>query len=103
MGISILILVILFLTWLKDGEQMHPPIKRRTVIDCTTICIFWIVFEFLDKSSDKKYINEISLVINGSLSFFALRMIQLIAQLNPTIQDLLKFIKTKITDQEEKK
>ncbi len=39
-GISALILIILFLTWLKDGENMNPPLKRRAVIDSTTIVIF---------------------------------------------------------------
>lgn len=29
LGISGLILIILLLTWLKDGENMNPPLKRR--------------------------------------------------------------------------
>lgn len=95
MGISGLILIILVLTWIKDGEHMNPPLKRRAVIDIVTIGIFWVVFEFLDKSGSNTYKNEIALVINGSLLFFSSRMIQLIMQLNPSIQDLVRFMKKK--------
>ena len=95
MGISVLILIILGLTWIKDGEKMDPPLKKRIVIDIVTIGIFWAVFEFLDKSGSNTYVNEIALVVNGSLLFFFARMVQLIAQLNPMIQDLVKFLKKK--------
>lgn len=95
MGISVLILIILVLTWIKDGEKMDPPLKKRIVIDIVTIGIFWAVFEFLDKSGSNTYVNEIALVVNGSLLFFFARMVQLIAQLNPMIQDLVKFLKKK--------
>ena len=95
MGISCLILIILVLTWIKDGEKMDPPLKKRMVIDIVTIGIFWAVFEFLDKSGSNTYVNEIALVVNGSLLFFFARMVQLIAQLNPMIQDLVKFLKKK--------
>lgn len=101
-GISGLMLIILGLTWIKDGEHMNPPFKKRTVIDVTTIGIFWAVFEFLDKSGSTTYTNEIALVINGSLLFFFARMIQLIAQLNPMIQDLVKFLKERGVDMEDK-
>ena len=37
MGISVLILIILVLTWIKDGEKMDPPLKKRMVIDITAI------------------------------------------------------------------
>lgn len=95
MGISGLILIILFLTWIKDGENMNPPLKRRAVIDIVTIGIFWVVFEFLDKSGSNTYKNEMALAINGSILFFSSRMIQLIMQLNPLIQDLVRFMKKK--------
>ena len=36
LGISGLILIILLLTWLKDGKHMNPPIERRAIIDTTT-------------------------------------------------------------------
>ena len=103
MGISVLILIILVLTWIKDGEKMDPPLKKRMVIDIVTICIFWAVFEFYNYSNSRTYENEIALVVNGSLLFFFARMVQLIAQLNPMIQDLVKFLKKKGINMEDDK
>ena len=94
-GISGLILIILGLTWLKDGKHMNPPIERRAVIDITTICIFWVVYEFYNFSKDKAFENEVAMVINLALLFFLMRMIQLIAQLNPMFQELVHFLKKK--------
>lgn len=95
LGVSGLILIILLLTWLKDGENMNPPLKRRAVIDMTTICIFWIVYEFYNFSRDKAFIEEVVMIINLALLFFLARMIQLIAQLNPMIQEFVAFLKKK--------
>ena len=93
LGISGLILIILLLTWIKDGENMNPPLKRRAVIDMTTICIFWIVYEFYNFSRDKAFEEEVVMIINLALLFFLARMVQLIAQLNPMIQDFVSFLK----------
>ena len=95
LGISGLILIILLLTWLKDGENMNPPLKRRTVIDTTTIAIFWVVYEFYNYSKDKAFEEEVVMIINLALLFFLARMVQLIAQLNPMIQDFVSFLKKK--------
>ena len=95
MGISVLILIILVLTWIKDGEKMDPPLKKRMVIDIVTIGIFWAVFEFYNYSNSKTYENEIALVVNGPLLFFFARMVQLICQINPMIKDLAKYLKSK--------
>ena len=95
LGISGLILIILLLTWLKDGENMNPPLRRRAVIDITTICIFWVVYEFYNFSKDKAFENEVTMIINLALLFFLARMVQLIAQLNPMIQDFVAFLKKK--------
>ena len=95
LGISGLILIILLLTWLKDGENMNPPLKRRVVIDMTTICIFWIVYEFYNFSRDKAFIEEVVMIINLALLFFLARMVQLIAQLNPMIQEFVSFLRKK--------
>ena len=95
LGISGLILIILLLTWLKDGENMNPPLERRAVIDITTICIFWAVYEFYNFSKDKAFIEEVVMIINLALLFFLARMIQLIAQLNPMIQEFVAFLKKK--------
>lgn len=95
LGISGLILIILLLTWIKDGEDMNPPLKRRALIDTTTICIFWAVFEFYNFSKDRAFESEVTMVINLALLFFMARMIQLIAQLNPMFQEFVSFLKKK--------
>lgn len=95
LGISGLILIILLLTWIKDGKHMNPPIERRAVIDITTICIFWVVYEFYNFSKDKAFEEEVTMIINLALLFFLMRMIQLIAQLNPMIQEFVAFLKRK--------
>lgn len=95
LGVSGLILIILGLTWLKDGEKMDPPLRRRIIIDLTTIALFWIVFEFWHFSSSRAYENEVNWIINGSLAFFWARMIQLICQVNPMFQELMDYLKSK--------
>ena len=94
-GVSGLILIILGLTWLKDGEKMDPPLRKRIIIDLTTIALFWIVFEFWHFSSSRAYENEVNWIINGSLAFFGARMIQLICQVNPMFQELVNYLKSK--------
>ncbi|MGB4823956.1 MAG: holin [Leuconostoc mesenteroides] len=95
LGISGLILIILLLTWIKDGEDMNPPLKRRAVIDMTTIAIFWVIYEFYNFSEDKAFENEVAMIINLALLFFLARMVQLIAQLNPMVQEFVAFLKKK--------
>ena len=95
LGVSGLILIILLLTWLKDGENMNPPLERRAVIDITTICIFWVVYEFYNFSKDKAFVEEVVMIINLALLFFLARMVQLIAQLNPMVQEFVAFLKRK--------
>lgn len=94
-GVSGLILIILGLTWLKDGEKMDPPLRKRIIIDLTTIALFWIVFEFWHFSKSRTYENEVYWIINGSLAFFGARMIQLICQVNPMFQELVNYLKSK--------
>lgn len=74
---------------------MNPPIERRAVIDFATIAIFWVVYEFYNFSQDKAFEEEVVMVINLALLFFLARMIQLIAQLNPMIQEFVTFLKKK--------
>lgn len=95
LGISGLILIILLLTWLKDGKHMNPPIERRAIIDMTTIAIFWAVYEFYNFSKDKAFEEEVVMIINLALLFFMARMVQLIAQLNPMFQEFVAFLKKK--------
>jgi hypothetical protein len=103
LGISALIVIILGLTWLKDGEKMDPPLKKRIVIDGVTIVIFWGVFEFYKFSNVKMYTYEIEFVINSSLLFFFARMLQLICQINPLFQELFVYLKSKGVTLEDKK
>ena len=70
-------------------------IEERAVIDMTTIAIFWIVYEFYNFSKDKAFENEVAMIINLALLFFLMRMIQLIAQLNPMFQEFVSFLKKK--------
>ncbi len=95
LGVSGLILIILLLTWLKDGENMNPPLERRAIIDFTTICIFWVVYEFYNFSKDKAFEEEVAMIINLALLFFLARMTQLIGQLNPMFQEFVSFLKKK--------
>ena len=74
---------------------MNPPIERRAVIDFATIAIFWVVYEFYNFSQDKAFEKEVVMVINLALLFFLARMFQLIAQLNPMIQELVHFLRKK--------
>ena len=103
LGISGLILIILLLTWLKDGENMNPPLKRRAVIDMTTIAIFWVVYEFYNFSKDKAFEREVTMIINLALLFFLARIVQLIAQLNPMVQEFVAFLKKKCVNIDELK
>lgn len=103
LGVSGLILIILGLTWLKDGEKMDPPLKKRIIIDLTTIVLFWVVFEFVNHMKPNIFERETDWVINGSLIFFFGRMMQLVYQINPMIRDLNKYLETKNNDKEEEK
>lgn len=74
---------------------MNPPLKKRAVIDTTTICIFWAVYEFYNYSKDKAFENEVTMIINLALLFFLMRMVQLIGQLNPMFQEFVSFLRKK--------
>ena len=74
---------------------MNPPIERRAVIDMATIAIFWVVYEFYNFSKDKAFVEEVSMIINLALLFFLMRMVQLIGQLNPMVQEFVAFLKKK--------
>ncbi|GAA3261684.1 hypothetical protein [Lactococcus lactis] len=100
LGISGLILIILFLTWLKDGEKMDPPLKKRFVIDLTTIALFWVVFEFVNHMRPNIFEKETIWVINGSLIFFFGRMMQMVYQINPMLKDLSKYLESKNEEKE---
>lgn len=95
-AITVLILLILFMTWVKDGEHMTPPLNRRLVIDFSTIAVFWILEGLYWFGMLGIYDKELELVLNAAVLFFIARLFQLIGQINPWFQDLVKFIKERI-------
>ena len=68
--ISVLVLAILFVTWVKDRENMNPPLKRRVVIDLTTIAIFWLLFIGFIVIGNGEYDKSITCNENGYINLF---------------------------------
>lgn len=95
-AITVLILLILYMTWVKDGERMTPPLNRRLVIDFSTIAVFWILEGLYWLGMFGSYDAELAWILNAALVFFAARLFQLIGQINPWFQDLIKFIKDRM-------
>ncbi|MBR8679344.1 holin [Lactococcus lactis] len=93
--ISVLILAILVVTWVKDRENMNPPLRRRIVIDLTTIAIFWLLFIGFVLIGEGRYDENIGSIIDLSLMFFTARLVQLVAVMNPMVQELVAFIKNR--------
>ena len=54
-----------------------------------------VVYEFYNFSKDKAFEEEVVMIINLALLFFLARMVQLIAQLNPMVQEFVAFLKKK--------
>lgn len=95
-AITVLILLILFMTWVKDGEHMTPPLNRRLVIDFSTIAVFWILEGLYYFGMFGTYDKQLEWVLSAALMFFIARLFQLIGQINPWFQDLVKYIKNKM-------
>lgn len=93
--ISILILAILFATWVKDKEQMNPPLKQRIVIDFTVIGALWLLYGTFILSADPLYMDMAAGVINIGLLYFVAQFIHLIAQISPLFAGLVKLVKKK--------
>lgn len=100
-AITVLILLILYMTWVKDGEHMTPPLSRRLVIDISTIAVFWILEGLYVLGMFGSYDKELVWILNAALAFFVARLFQLIGQINPWFQELVKFIKGR-TEKEDK-
>lgn len=100
--ISVLVLAILFVTWVKDRENMNPPLKRRVVIDLTTIVIFWLLFLGFIVIGNGEYDKSITSIIDLALLFFTTRLVQLVAIMNPMVQELIAFIKNRGSGNENK-
>lgn len=95
-AITVLILLILYMTWVKDGEHMSPPLNRRLVIDFSTIAVFWILELLYWFGMFGSYDKELTWILNAALLFFVARLFQLIGQINPWFQDLVNYIKEKM-------
>lgn len=95
-AITVLILLILFMTWVKDGEHMTPPLNRRLVIDFSTIAVFWILEGLYWLGMFGDYDKELTWILSAAVLFFVARLFQLIGQINPWFQDLVKYIKDKM-------
>ena len=93
--ISVLVIAILFVTWVKDRDEMNPPLRRRIVIDLTTIGIFWLLFVGFVLIGEGRYDENIGSIIDLALIFFTTRLIQLVAIMNPMVQDLMAFIRNR--------
>lgn len=93
--ISILILAILFATWVKDREQMNPPLKQRIIIDLTVIGALWLLYGTFILSADPLYMDMAAGVINLGLVYFVAQLVHLVAQISPLFDGLVKLIKKK--------
>ena len=94
-AITVLILLILYMTWVKDGEHMTPPLNRRMAIDFSIIACFWVLAGMYELGAFGAYDEELSLALGGALTFFLARLFQLISQISPLFQELFKYIKDK--------
>nr|DAK55871.1 MAG TPA: hypothetical protein [Caudoviricetes sp.] len=95
-AITILIALILYMTWLKEGEHMKPPLKRRVIIDSSIIACFWILSGVYKLGAFGNYDGEMNLILSCALTYFLARLFQLIAQISPLFQDLFEYIKDKM-------
>lgn len=95
-AITVLSVLILYMTWVKDGEHMTPPLNRRMAIDFSVIVCFWVLAGMYELGAFGEYDKELNLALGGALTFFLARLFQLISQISPLFQDLFKYIKEKL-------
>lgn len=91
--ITILILAILFATWVKDREAMSPPFKRRLVIDLTVVFSLWVLYAVFYFTQTPSTSDIAKTVINVGLLYFVGQFIYLIASISPMFAGLIKIIK----------
>ncbi|AAC27200.1 putative holin [Lactococcus phage bIL170] len=91
--ITILILAILFATWVKDREAMNPPFKRRLVIDLTVVFALWVLYAVFYFTQTPSTSDIAKTVINIGLLYFVGQFIYLIASISPMFAGLIKIIK----------
>ena len=91
--ITILVLAILFATWIKDREAMDPPFKRRFVIDLTVVFSLWILYAVFFFTQTPSTSDIAKTVINVGLLYFVGQFVYLIASISPMFAGLVKLIK----------
>ena len=90
---TILILAILFATWVKDGEAMNPPFRRRLVIDLTVIFSLWLLYAVFYFTQTPSTSDIAKIVLNVGLLYFVGQFIYLIASISPMFAGLVKVLK----------
>lgn len=90
---TILILAILFATWVKDRERMDPPFKRRLIIDLTVIVSLWILYAVFYFTQTPSTSDIAKIVLNVGLLYFVGQFIYLIASISPMFAGLVKVLK----------
>ena len=90
---TVLILAILFATWVKDREKMDPPFKRRLVIDLTVIFSLWILYAVFYFTQTPSTSDIAKIVLNVGLLYFVGQFIYLIASISPMFAGLVKLLK----------
>lgn len=91
--ITILILAILFATWVKDRDAMNPPLKRRIVIDLTVIFSLWVLYLVFYFTQTPSTSDIAAIVVNIGLLYFVGQFVYLIASISPMFAGLVKLIK----------
>ena len=90
---TILILAILFATWVKDREKMDPPFKRRLIIDLTVIVSLWVLYAVFYFTQTPSTSDIAKIVLNVGLLYFVGQFIYLIASISPMFAGLVKLLK----------
>ena len=93
MLMTVLILAILFATWVKDRERMDPPFKRRLIIDLTVIVSLWILYAVFYFTQTPSTSDIAKIVLNVGLLYFVGQFIYLIASISPMFAGLVKLLK----------
>lgn len=92
--ISILILATTFATWVKDGDKMDPPFKRRLVIDVTVVGIFWVLYGVFYFTKEPGTEVLAASIINIALIYFVSQLVLLVGQFDQ-FKGLIKQLKDK--------
>ena len=90
---TVLILAILFATWVKDSERMDPPFKRRLVIDLTVIFSLWVLYAVFYFTQTPSTSDIAKIVLNVGLLYFVGQFIYLISSISPMFAGLVKVLK----------